>query len=381
MADQVRLRRIQLQTYRNYDALRIDFSGAHAVFTGHNGAGKTNVLEAISLLSPGRGLRRAAYQDISNSRSAQTDGFTLHAQLECIEYGEALIGTGMAEGSAGEGGRRVRINGAPVSADTLLEYCRVVWLIPAMDGLFTGPASERRRFLDRMVLSVDPLHGRRVVNYEKAMRARNKLLNEGTADRIWLNALEAQLAELGVAIAAARCEIIRLLRTMVDRLLVQSLFPKAELELSGVLEELFDGGAAAIDVEEIFRSKLEEGRALDRAAGRTLEGPHRTDMSVFHAAKAMPAALCSTGEQKALLTGLILSHARLTAEMSQMTPLLLLDEISAHLDGDRRADLFNILDALGAQAFMTGTDRTLFSHLEGRAEFFVVEDGRITTAS
>lgn len=377
-AEQVLLRHIVLSSYRNYATLKLDFSGVPVVLTGHNGAGKTNLLEAISFLSPGRGLRRTAYHDVTSVGAAPSDssGFGVHVRLDCVTYGEALIGTGLAGAGQGEGGRRIRINGTPQPADMMLEYCRIIWLVPAMDGLFTGPAGDRRRFLDRMVLAIDPLHGRRVLDYEKAMRARNRLLADGTRDTAWLDALEAQMAELGIAIAAARHEMSRLLGAVTERMLQTGHFPQAVFGLEGAVEKALLS-SPAVDVEEYFRHLLREGRIADRAAGRTLVGPHRTDLIVIHKEKSMPAGLCSTGEQKALLTGLVLSHARLTGELSAMTPILLLDEIAAHLDGKRRQALFDILYTLGAQTFMTGTDKALFNDLDGRAEFFLVQDGHI----
>ena len=246
----------------------------------------------------------------------------------------------------------------------MLEWLRVVWLTPAMDGLFPGPAADRRRFLDRLVLAIDPGHGQRALDYEKAMRGRNRLLTEGSRDGAWFDAIETQMAETGVAIAAARAELVRLLAAMIDRLPSAGPFPQADISLFGELEG--DVGASpAVDVEERFRRALADGRERDRAAGRTLEGPHRSDLLVRHRPKAMPAELCSTGEQKALLVGIVLSHARLTGEMSGMTPILLLDEIAAHLDSGRRAALFSILEELNCQAFMTGTDAALFSSLKG----------------
>jgi len=379
-ARRVTLRHIRLTHFRNYRAQALDFSGAHVVLTGHNGAGKTNLLEAVSFLSPGRGLRRAAYNDVTSVQENQEgSGFSIHARLFSAAYGEAHIGTGVMPAAPGEGGRKIRINSAAGAADQLLDYCRIVWLVPAMDGLFTGSGSERRRFLDRMVLAIDPLHGRRALDYEKAMRARNRLLVEGNGDPRWLEALEVQMAELGTAIAAARVEMVRLLQAVIEHIPVAGGFPRADLALAGTVEKAV-GLMAAVDAEEHFRALLKQGRGSDGRAGRTLEGPHRSDLQVRHAEKAMPAGLCSTGEQKALLTGLVLSHARLTADLSAMTPILLLDEIAAHLDTVRRRALFDILDELGAQAFMTGTDAALFKDLQGRAEFFTVEGGMAARA-
>ncbi len=371
---QTHISKLTLTNFRNYAALSIDLAPGAVIFSGDNGAGKTNLLEAISLLTPGRGLRRAPYGDVA--REGGDGGFALHARLDGPQ-GEVEIGTGISGDAAGEGGRRVRINGATArSAEDMLEWLRVVWLTPAMDGLFTGPAGDRRRFLDRLVLAIDPGHGQRALDYEKAMRGRNRLLAEGSRDGAWFDAIEMQMAETGVAIAAARAELVRLLAAMINRLPDAGPFPQADISLSGELESEVSA-APAVDVEERFRRALAGGRDRDRAAGRTLDGPHRSDLVVRHRPKAMPAELCSTGEQKALLVGIILSHARLTGEMSGMTPILLLDEIAAHLDSGRRAALFSILEELNCQAFMTGTDAALFSSLTGRAQFLTVDHGTV----
>ncbi|MBZ9774663.1 DNA replication/repair protein RecF [Mesorhizobium sp. CO1-1-8] len=375
MPAQNHISKLTLTNFRNYAALTIDLAPGAVVFSGDNGAGKTNLLEAISFLTPGRGLRRAPYADVA--REGGDGGFALHARLDGPD-GQVEIGTGISGGdTAGEGGRRVRINGAAArSAEDMLEWLRVVWLTPAMDALFTGPAADRRRFLDRLVLAIDPGHGQRAIDYEKAMRGRNRLLIEGSRDDRWFDAIETQMAETGVAIAAARAEMVRLLTAMIDRLPDTGPFPQADIGLSGDLEAEI-ATAPAVDVEERFRRTLVEGRDRDRAAGRTLDGPHRSDLMVRHRPKAMPAELCSTGEQKALLVGIVLSHARLTGEMSGMTPILLLDEIAAHLDSRRRAALFSILEELNCQAFMTGTDAALFSSLQGRAQFLTVDHGTV----
>jgi len=378
LPEQTHIRKLTLTNFRNYAALSIDLGPGAVVFSGDNGAGKTNLLEAISLLTPGRGLRRAPYGDVA--REGGDGGFALHARLDGPQ-GEVEIGTGVSGGdAAGEGGRRVRINGAPArSAEDMLEWLRVVWLTPAMDGLFTGPAGDRRRFLDRLVLAIDPGHGQRALDYEKAMRGRNRLLAEGSRDGAWFDAIEIQMAETGVAIAAARAELVRLLAAMINKLPDAGPFPQADISLSGELEGEV-GASPAVDVEERFRLALAAGRDRDRAVGRTLDGPHRSDLVVRHRPKAMPAELCSTGEQKALLVGIVLSHARLTGEMSGMTPILLLDEIAAHLDSGRRAALFSILEELNCQAFMTGTDAALFSSLGGRAQFLTVDHGTVAPA-
>lgn len=376
---QTHLTRLTLTNFRNYAALSLDLRPGAVIFTGDNGAGKTNLLEAISLFTPGRGLRRAPYGEIA--REGGDGGFALHTRLDG-PLGEIEIGTGVAGGEApGEGGRRVRINGAATrSAEDMLEWLRVVWLTPAMDALFTGPAGDRRRFLDRLVLAIDGSHGQRALDYEKAMRGRNRLLAEGSRDGAWFEAIETQMAETGVAIAAARSEMVRLLSAMIEKLPSDGPFPQADIALAGELEGEIDT-MPAVDVEEKFRRALANGRDRDRAAGRTLDGPHRSDLLVRHRPKSMPAELCSTGEQKALLVGLILSHARLTAEMSGLTPVLLLDEIAAHLDAGRRAALFSILEELNCQAFMTGTDAALFSSLRGRAQFLNVDHGTVVPST
>lgn len=399
-AAKVFVRQLKLTNYRNYGSFSANFSDRLVVFTGHNGAGKTNLLEALSFLSPGRGLRRAAYESITRVKQIpvlgdetqqkiseennspreveiarqqnNSDGFIIFAHLQSALYGDVNIGT-TSDGA--EGGRKVRINGTSVASDRLTDYCRVSWLVPAMDGLFTGPVSDRRRFLDRMVLAIDPAHARRVVDFEKAMRARNRLLADGNYDESWFAALETQMAELAIAIAAARLDVVRLISD-IDNFEEKTAFPTPVLALEGSIEQALSR-QSAIDVEEDYKQRLHDKRDLDRAAGRTLEGPHRSDLLVFYAKKNMPAALCSTGEQKALLTGLVLAHARLTAQISGMTPILLLDEMAAHLDEGRRAILFDSLDQLGGQTFMTGTDSRLFSALQGRAQFFEIANGAI----
>ncbi|NBN65718.1 DNA replication/repair protein RecF [Microvirga tunisiensis] len=353
----VAIDRLLLTDFRNYSRLALTPAGRLVALVGNNGIGKTNVLEAISFLSAGRGLRRAALPEI-----ARRDGDGTWAVAATLNgpLGDVQIGTGYA---GGDSGRRVRIDGAEArSSEALLEHVRVLWLVPAMDGLFTGPAGDRRRFLDRLTLSIDPAHGRRVNDLEKALSHRNRLLDTG-GSAAWLDAVEQQLAGLGLAVAAARRETLSLLR---DRIAAQAQlglpFPVADLSLEGEFETAA-AGLAASDQEDLLRRQLRDGRARDRAAGRTLSGPHRTDLSVIHQAKQMPAGLASTGEQKALLIGLILAHADLTAAVSGLTPILLLDEVAAHLDPGRRKALFSRLVGLDCQVFMTGTDAQLFADL------------------
>jgi DNA replication and repair protein RecF len=375
MAPKVHIERLKLTGFRNYANLSLDFDQRHVVLVGDNGAGKTNLMEAVSLLTPGRGLRRAAYADLVKAGSDPASGFSVFASLEGMA-GPVDIGTGIG-GSDESGSRKVRINGAPTrSVDELLAHLRLLWLTPAMDGLFTGAAGDRRRFLDRLVLSVDPAHGGRALSYERAMRGRNRLLAEGRVDPAWLDGLEAQMSELGVAMAMARAEVVKLLSTLIDGNQAESAFPAATVRLEGFLDD--EHLPSASDMETAFSDLMRKGRGRDAAAGRTLTGPHRMDLVVHHRAKAMPAALSSTGEQKALLIGIVLGHAQLVRGMTGWAPILLLDEIAAHLDEGRRAALFDLVEALDCQAFMTGTDATMFSSLGPRGQVFTVANGRVT---
>jgi DNA replication and repair protein RecF len=366
--------RLRLTAFRNYASAALDLDPRHVVLVGPNGAGKTNLLEAISLLSPGRGLRRAPFESLNAHGSEGT--WAVAATIE-TEDGPADIGTGA---SAGEGGRRVRINGANARAiEDMSAYLRLLWLTPAMDGLFSGPASDRRRFLDRLVTTLIPGHSSQVADYDKAMRQRNRLL-EDNADPRWLSAVEAQMAEHAGAIYFARADSLGHLQALSTRSVDQESFPAADLALTPLFE---DGhtpvSSTALETELIAR--WAGSRALDRAAGRTTLGPHKLDLEVYHSQKQMPAVLGSTGEQKALLIGLILAHAQLVKTMAGIAPFLLLDEIAAHLDPGRRASLFLALDGLQTQCFMTGTDPMLFESLGSRAQVILVRDGRLTPES
>lgn len=370
----VSLTHLQLTDFRNYEHLSLELEAGPVVLTGENGAGKTNLLEAISFLTPGRGLRRAVLADVARQGSAS--GFAIHAKLDG-PLGPVDIGTGTTAENGAESGRRVRINGANAkSVDALSEWLRVIWITPAMDGLFTGPASDRRRFLDRLVLAIDPGHARRAVDYEKAMRNRNRLLSDGEGDNALYDSIEAVMAETATAIAAARLELIRLLAGSIGTIPQDSPFPAATIAIAGSLEAMI-GERSASDTEEDFRRSLRDNRPRDRITGRTLEGPHRSDLLIRHSAKDMPAGLCSTGEQKALLVGMILSHARLTGELSGMAPILLLDEIAAHLDVHRRTALFDLIEDLNAQSFMTGTDMSLFAPISGKGQFFSLANAKV----
>ncbi|MFO1184871.1 MAG: DNA replication/repair protein RecF [Bauldia sp.] len=365
---------LKLNNFRNYETLSLTLDARPVVILGANGAGKTNLLEAVSFLSPGRGFRRASLDSVA--RRGSDAAWAIAATIQTRD-GEIALGTGLAADTDGERSRAIRINHAPAkSSESLLECLRVVWLTPAADGLFTGPASDRRRFLDRLTLAIDRGHGGRVASFERAMRGRNRLLDQGGGDRIWLDAIEAQMAELGVAIAAARRECVALLTASVEAAGPRGRsFPQAILSLEGSLEAAIGAGAAS-EAEDGYRADLARGRSNDRAAGRTLVGPHLTDLSVTHAGKAMVAASCSTGEQKALLIGITLAHADLVAGLTGETPLVLLDEIAAHLDEERRAALFAFIEESNCQAWMTGTDAFAFAPLAERAQCLRIADGR-----
>lgn len=360
--------RLRLSHFRNHSATALDIDARHVVLTGPNGAGKTNLLEAVSLFSPGRGLRRAAFDTLVEVGSASP--WAVAATIETPE-GAVDIGTGLADSGSG---RRLRINGANASAiEELSEYLRILWLTPDMDGLFRGAASDRRRFFDRLVMTLIPGHGVAVSNYEKAMRQRNRLLDENS-DPLWLNAVEVQMAEHAAAIHFARVDCLGHLQALAAQSIDEEAFPSAQLAITSDFENVVSSTA----LEESLRNMWQGCRAVDRAAGRTTKGPHRVDFQVTHRQKSMPAALCSTGEQKALLIGLILAHARLVSSMTRLTPILLLDEVAAHLDPTRRASLFKALDDLNTQCWMTGTDEHLFDAAGANVQHINVDGGLIT---
>src|SRR5690554_1909606 len=347
--------RLRLSQFRNYASAALDLDARHVVLTGENGAGKTNLIEAVSLLAPGRGLRRAPFDTLGHAGS---DGLWAIAATIETPYGPSDIGTGA---TLDAGARKVRINGANArSVDEMSDHLRLLWLTPAMDGLFSGPASERRRFFDRLVMTLIPGHSSAVADFEKAMRQRNRLL-EDNPDPAWLSAIEAQMAEHASAIHFARTDSLAHLQALMSTSVADTGFPEALLNLSALIEDVHPATSSELEGELALRWR--SLRTLDKAAGRTTLGPHRVDLTVTHAQKSMPAGLCSTGEQKALLIGLILIHARLVSDIAKMTPILLLDEIAAHLDPKRRAALFAALDRLGTQCWMTGTDPVLFEGL------------------
>ena len=370
-----RIDRLTLSNFRNYRSATVEAGdAAPIVLTGPNGAGKTNLIEAISFLMPGRGLRRATLEEVA---FLEGDGSWAVAAEVDGALGLATLGTGIEHGfdDATSAQRKCRIDREPVgSAAAFADHLRVIWLTPSMDSLFVGAPSERRRFLDRLALAIDAEHGSRVNALERALRSRNRLLAE-RPDPHWLDAVEHETAELAVAVASLRVETVsRLQHVLDDRR--DSDFPPAELALEGWMERLLPT-RPALDVEERYRAVLRENRGRDAAAGRTLDGPHVSDLAVFYVRKAMAASAASTGEQKALLIGLVLAHARLITEMTGATPVLLLDEIVAHLDPGRRSALHGELAALGAQAWMTGADPALFTEIADRATLLDVRAGRV----
>jgi DNA replication and repair protein RecF len=366
-----RIRRLTLADFRSYPTLDCRFESAMIALFGENGAGKTNLLEALSLFSPGRGLRRAELAECA--RRGGAGGFAASIEIE-TDGATTQLGHGLTP--AGE--RVFRVDRAPAnSARAFADYLRVLWLSPAMDGLFSGPAGDRRRFLDRLALGGDAEHGARANRLERALRNRNRLLEESVADRRWLDAAEREIAALGVAVAAARRETVSRLAALIAAGRDEaSPFPWAEVTIEGELERRL-AEEPALAVEDWYRDELAASRRRDAAAGRTLIGPQASDLAVRHGPKNEAARACSTGEQKALLMGLTLAHAKLVAAMTGQAPLLLLDEVAAHFDAKRREALFHELETLGGQIWMTGADPLLFASLQGRAQILQVTLGKV----
>jgi DNA replication and repair protein RecF len=347
------LSRLTLNDFRNHAALEIRPHAQFIALHGTNGAGKTNILEAVSLLVPGRGLRRAAMSDML--RNGGSGGFAIVA-----EVGGNVIGTGVSAEQPER--RKVRVNESNAAINSLAEWLSVIWLTPAMDRLFADGAAARRRFLDRLVLAINPGHARHSSRYEKAMQQRNRLLASGVpADPLWLDALEAQMAESGNAIQGARASVVNALS---GQLLKTPSGPFATPQI-----KLVDKVAPA---DDDLASAWRKGRSRDAAAGRTLLGPHRADLEVLHSASGQVAEQCSTGEQKALLLSLILAHAALVSVQRDAPPILLLDEVAAHLDPARRAALFGLLADTGAQVWLTGTEPELFNGIGASAQLLPI---------
>jgi len=376
----VAVTRLMLTNFRSYGTLDLKVEERHVILIGPNGAGKTNVLEALSTLAPGRSLRGAKLGELSRTvlGDASQRPWVVSATLS-TQAAETQLGVGYLPGADASGiaKRAVRIDGVPVANPAqLAERIRLIWLTPSMDGLFVEGASERRRFLDRSIASFDPAHARLWAGYELAMRERLGALRAG-AQAAWLAALERTMAENGVAVAASRLAgVKRLMHAMGDQYV--SAFPRADIALAGEIERALSH-SAAVEVEDGFADSLARSRASDTEAGRTGVGPHLTDFVVRHHEKARAAQASSTGEQKALLIRLVLATAALPAPGAPETPILLLDEIAAHLDETRRRALIEEIDALKVQTWMTGTDASLFAALDGRAQFFRVSDGHIRT--
>ncbi|SFV25685.1 DNA replication/repair protein RecF [Hyphomicrobium facile] len=404
--------RLTLTNFRSYVSASVATDAGPQVIVGANGSGKTNLLEALSLLSPGTGLRRVPFVELA--RAGGDGSFAIAAHAHTLS-GPADIGTGLqaragftptpnpspqgggeshSQGGGGfsrssdrgeRSGRIVRIDGSAQSGSGILaDYLEIVWVTPAMDGLFTGPASERRRFLDRLILCFDHSYRTIAGQFERAMTSRNRLLADGVRDNAQLSGFEQVMAETGVAVAAARLEAVAAMAAIVEKRRERdpnSAFPWSSFRLVGTIEDDLRR-LSAIEAEDAYARTLRETRERDRAASRTLDGPHRSDLIVEHGPKALEARQCSTGEQKALLLGLVLAHAELLTERQEgAAPILLLDEITAHLDVHRRAALFAEILRLGAQAWMTGTDAEAFSALRETARFWGVEEGKIRALS
>ncbi len=366
------LKTLSVTQFRSYTSARLDALGTgFVILTGPNGAGKTNILEAVSLLSPGRGMRGAEMADWQNHMNA-ADPWAISALAE-TDFGPVQLGTGR---DPIKEKRIVRIKGEPAKSQAALaEYVSCIWLTPQMDRLFIDGSSGRRRFFDRMVFSFDPAHAGRITRYENALSQRSKLLQEGKADPAWITALEQQMAETGMAVAAARVDFTDKLQVYCDRHGNQYL-PAAKLSLKGFLEEALQSHAA-LKSEDLFKEALRTSRGYDAEHGGARQGPHKTDLNVVYRDKNMQADQCSTGEQKALLFGLILAHAHMMKAEKGAAPILLLDEVAAHLDADRRTNLFASLHELKAQVWITGTDKNVFETVPEPRYFFSVSEGQI----
>ncbi|MBY0567256.1 MAG: DNA replication/repair protein RecF [Hyphomonadaceae bacterium] len=380
MTHSLSIARLTLADFRNHAALDLELDSRPVCLFGANGAGKTNILEALTMLAPGRGLRSASLTDVARTGDEmRVQPWAVSARV--LQDGEeTVLGAGAERTPEGGVKRVARRDGQPATATELAEAARMTWLTPAMDRLWSGPAGDRRKFFDRLTLARASQHGTSAAAYERAMRERQRLLSERVFDDTWLNGLEREMSAHGAAIAAARVETLHRLQEAIDAR-PDCAFPKAILALDGLLEARFERGSASADVEEDFAALLRDVRPRDAGAGRALDGPHRSDLLATHAAKDMPADQCSTGEQKALLLGLTLAQARALADdPGAGASLLLIDEAAAHLDAMRRAALFDELLANPGQAWLTGTDENLFEAFGVRAQRFEVRDGQVHAA-
>jgi DNA replication and repair protein RecF len=373
----LRLTRLSLSNFRNYQSEAVSLSRRVVVISGENGAGKTNLLEAISILSPGRGLRRAKAADLARSGTAGALPWAVNGRFDS-EAGAFSVGIGASVHGRAEK-RSLQFNGAPMRTRAdLADHVAMVWVTPQMDSLFQGAAGERRRFLDRMVWALEPNHARELNAYETAMKQRNRLLQGGPRDDAWLAALENQMACHGVALAAMRNDVVDKLNGMLERHSIQK-FPSARIELVCSLGTALKVGSA-LETEERWRRQWHVARSRDAAASATLAGPHRCEMRVWHVEKAVSAEAASTGEQKALLISLVLAHTALIQVVRGAAPILLFDEIAAHFDAERLAALFSTLSKLEAQCFLTGAEERAFAPLRPVAEWLRVRDGAVVNA-
>jgi DNA replication and repair protein RecF len=373
------LSRLTLTDFRSYTRADLVLDGRPVFLVGPNGAGKTNLLEAVSLFTPGRGLRGSSLAEVGRRLPGEPQGRAWAVSAVVLASGEQTqLGTGVE--LAGASRRTVRIAGETVPPGRLADHLRQVWLTPAQDRLFLEGAADRRRFFDRLVFAAIPRHAAHAQAYERAMRERMRLLtDEGvTPDGAWLDALESNIAEFGALMAEARATTLSALQAEIDGRAARP-FPQARLSLTGEWEQMAAAGAEFAEIEARLGRALASARDRDAAAGRALTGPHRGDLAVIHAEKDRPAGECSTGEQKALILNLVLAQsARLSRAESAPSPILLLDEVAAHLDRQRRAALFDEIEALGLQAFLTGTDEHLFEDLKGRAQGVRVDASGLT---
>ena len=366
---------LRLTDFRSYAALDLPLDGRPVVLFGPNGAGKTNLMEAVSLLSPGRGLRGAKPDALARLAPGGPVGAWGVVASLAQEDGPLKLAVGQVPEYPRR--RTMRIDGKAATGPAMAALMPMMWLTPAQDRLFTGPASDRRKFLDRFCLANAPNHGSAFLRYEKARAQRNRLLSDGIDDAAWYSALEKDMAHYGAQVASARAQTVTMLRAEIARR-DEGAFPKALMSLEGEAETELAAGTTLLAAEANIAARLLDDRSQDMRAGRTLRGVHKSDLRVYHAPKNMPAEACSTGEQKALLIGLVLAQAR---AQSAQNPILLLDEVAAHLDALRRAAMIEELLDLGTQAFLTGTDRELFEAFKGRAQSFQVENGVLTPES
>ena len=375
--DVLAIRRLTLKNFRNYADLRVDIDAPAIVLTGANGAGKTNLLEAVSMLVPGRGLRGAAFDELIRHGYGN---WAVAAEILSLG-GSVTLGTAFGSKAAEEkpatGPRQVVIDGAvQKSPGPLARYMRLLWVTPPMDRLFSGPRGDRRRFFDRLAVAVDADHASRLARFDKLLRERNRLLASANSDLGWLASLEHRMAEEAIALAAGRLFALESLEGFAGRS-AGSAFPWVKLTLEGEIEGDLKC-LPAVQVEDRYRRMLHDSRQRDRAAGRTLLGPHRSDLKVIHGPKGIEAGICSTGEQKAMLIGIVLALARaMKNTLGGMLPILLLDEAVAHLDAERRTGLFQELRDIGAQYWLTGTDKALFDGMDPPAAFYAVSDGAL----